>query len=257
MLRKIKNFWLFKVEPVIQDSKVLLWKVLGHDNPELRKVKGMYSGKRCFIICNGPSLTIQDLNKLKDEYTFSMNSVIKRLNETIWHPTFYGIQDLYVYEKIEDEVVNLKCEYKFITRGIEKTNLRIPNDAILFDHLSAGHYATNPNPIYKFGIDLTKGVYDGNSITYSLLQIAVFMGFVDIYIIGCDCSYSSDPSKQHFANSGHIDPLANKGAELQMKAFLKAKEVCDQLGVRIYNATRGGALEVFERVNLDDVLNIK
>jgi len=36
-------------------------------------------------------------------------------------------------------------------------------------------------------------------------------------------------------------------------AFEKAKEYADGHGIKIYNATRGGKLEVFERVNFDDL----
>ena len=36
-------------------------------------------------------------------------------------------------------------------------------------------------------------------------------------------------------------------------AYKKAKEYADKHGIKIYNATRGGALEVFPRVNFDDL----
>ena len=59
----------------------------------LKEFENKYNGERCFIIATGPSLTIDDLEKLKDEYTFGVNSIIKLFDETDFRPDFYGIQD--------------------------------------------------------------------------------------------------------------------------------------------------------------------
>ncbi len=40
-------------------------------------------------------------------------------------------------------------------------------------------------------------------------------------------------------------------------AFNVAKEYADQNGVKIYNATRGGMLESFERIDLDSLFSNK
>ena len=37
-------------------------------------------------------------------------------------------------------------------------------------------------------------------------------------------------------------------------AYKVAKQYADDHNIKIYNATRGGKLEVFERVDLDDIL---
>ena len=39
----------------------------------LEALKGKYEGQRCFIVATGPSLTIQDVEALKDEKTFGLN----------------------------------------------------------------------------------------------------------------------------------------------------------------------------------------
>ncbi len=43
-------------------------------------------------------------------------------------------------------------------------------------------------------------------------------------------------------------------SEAVVNSYQKIKEYAEQKGIKIYNATRGGYLEVFERVNLDDLL---
>ena len=60
----------------------------------LKSLKGKYAGKRCFITCTGPSLTIEDLEKLEGEYVFGMNSISLIHDKTKWKPDFYGIQDI-------------------------------------------------------------------------------------------------------------------------------------------------------------------
>ncbi len=42
---------------------------------KLRKLYNIHSGKRCFIIGNGPSLKSEDLDKLRDEISFASNGI--------------------------------------------------------------------------------------------------------------------------------------------------------------------------------------
>ena len=48
---------------------------------------------------------------------------------------------------------------------------------------------------------------------------------------------------------------------VRKEALTKCYEVCDTYakahGIKIYNATRGGKLEVFERVDFDDLMGMR
>src|SRR5690625_3210612 len=48
----------------------------------LRYLKNKHKGEKCFIVATGPSLTIEDLEKLQNEITFSMNSICFAFDET-------------------------------------------------------------------------------------------------------------------------------------------------------------------------------
>ena len=89
------------------------------------------------------------------------------------------------------------------------------------------------------------------------MQIAIYMGFKEIYLLGCDNSYSDDKNKQHFVESGHYDPTYKTAGDRMVVAYMEAKKYADSKNVKIYNATRGGMLEVFPRVDLDEVLGLK
>ena len=47
--------------------------------------------------------------------------------------------------------------------------------------------------------------------------------------------------------------MDNVGLQM-IKNYRKIKSFCDENDVKIYNASRGGSLEVFERVDLENVV---
>ncbi len=49
---------------------------------------------------------------------------------------------------------------------------------------------------FRFSDDSSKVVFAANTIVYSAIQLAVYMGFSEIYLTGCDCNYTSP--KKHF-----------------------------------------------------------
>ena len=92
-----------------------------------------------------------------------------------------------------------------------------------------------------------------NSATM-LIEIAVYMGFKEIYLLGCDCSYPKG-SKSHVVESGFVDKNAASNPIRMRVGYKCAKDYADSHGIKIYNATRGGELETFERVDLDEILS--
>lgn len=210
----------------------------------IKKYHNIHVGERCFIVSTGPSLRAEDIEKLKGEYTFSMNSIVKLFDKTVWRPTYYVIQDLRTYQLLANDTAFQNIRNKFIGDSIAPKKIRpniIDSDAVTYPLMRTIHA--------KFSDDVYSIVYEA-SVTYSALQIAVYMGFKEIYLIGCDCDYSG-PQK-HFADYGRdgnpYDPTIN------MKiGFQAAKEYCDNNGIKIFNATRGGKLEIFDRVNLDEL----
>ena len=64
----------------------------------IEKLKNINQGKRCFIIGNGPSLKIEDLNALVDEDCFACNRIYGLYDKTKWRPKYYCSQDEKVLE---------------------------------------------------------------------------------------------------------------------------------------------------------------
>ena len=225
--------------------------------------RNRYLGKRCFVIGNGPSLTISDLNLLQNEVTFAANKIYLAFNDTVWRPTFYSVEDLLVAQTNMAEILAVEGTTKIFPHHMLPLLPRRPNH----------HYARwlppadNRSPFREFSTDLAKGICWGSTITYSMLQMAVHMGFRDIYILGLDHNYVEPETKLDGAlvsegEMNHFHPDYRKKGELWHYPVLDrletsyafAKTYCDEIGVNVFNASRATKLDVFPKVDLDAVL---
>lgn len=224
----------------------------------IKQYHNKFKGKRCFIVATGPSLTYDDLELIKDEYTFSMNSIVMGFEKSNWRPTFYGIQDEYVYEKVKDDLLKSKLNHVFVGDKIARLYSILPNWKVFYvDKLNQRIETDFHNHYYtKFSGNFAYKAYDGYTIAYSLIQLAVYMGFSEIYLLGCDCNYEKG-KQQHFIEHGHIDSSVDTLPQRMFVAYEVAREYADKNGIKIYNATRGGMLEVFPRVKLEEVVHLK
>src|SRR5699024_2583318 len=83
----------------------------------IKRLCNKYQGQRCFIVATGPSLTLSDLNKLKNEYTISMNSIVNILPKTDFRPNIYLCQDKAVYRRIKQNISLDVAEEVFLGVG--------------------------------------------------------------------------------------------------------------------------------------------
>lgn len=229
----------------------------------LRNYKERYKGDRCFIVCNGPSLKANDLDMLKDEVTFACNRVYGIYPKTEWRPTFYALFDEGVakLEGILEGVNSTPAEIKFF-RGQAKLIYPKFNGSSCYIHSWYNRkYLKKP----RFSENLEKGIYTIGTTTYALIEIAHYMGFNRIYIIGADHYYKNminedgkvtidANAKSYFGNMEDTSQTAPAGIWEMEIAYKYAEKYSREHGFRIYNATRGGHLEVFERVDLDELL---
>jgi hypothetical protein len=225
---------------------------------KLKSFKNVHKGERCFIVATGPSLKISDLDKLKDEITFSMNSICLAFEDTTWRPTYYGIQYIAAFKKFKKYIEALNCRGVFLGDTIPydlDSNYKSPYyfyPLNLLNHSRQNHkhYRT------KFSENIFSEVFDGYTITYTLIQIAAYMGFNEIILLGVDCNYLPNLN-HHFKNYDIVDPTFALASNKMICAFREAKKFAEKNDLKIYNATRGGKLEVFERVDLDDIITLK
>lgn len=222
--------------------------------------KNKYVGKRCFVIGNGPSLTVNDLDILASfgEVTFASNQIYKMFDKTKWRPTFYACSDEKLYKE--------NCE---VIDNIEGCDKFLPLDLINAKNTERGFYYFTriPSPRNrkepKFTCNLSKRFGEGNTITYHMMQLAAGMGFTEIYLVGVDFSYAisigidgkivEDKNVKNYAWDSGQQPPNMPNIQWNYYAYQSALKESTKHGIKIYNATRGGKLEVFERVDLDSL----
>lgn len=223
---------------------------------------------RIWVIGNGPSLKETPLHLLKNETTFAMNKIFYIFPYTDWRPSMY-----------------LKVDYNSIDKGLYKQEIaeiaKLGIPMYLWDKFKTGHAPNHPN--YD---DMPDGVGELPNVTWiprckhhyymapnskgaqmwhlpeictgytglsAMLQLSVLLGYDEIYLLGTDLNFSSNYTKNHFVShytADLRDKSAMDTANIQ-KAHEIAKKCCP---IPIYNATIGGTLEVYPRIDMIELL---
>lgn len=232
----------------------------------LKSFADIHSGKKCFVIGNGPSLCIEDLNRIHHAgmISFACNMIFKCYDETMWRPDYYFFTDGIGIRKTFKDIsavnfVSDNCKYIFSRSngGLEKYIHEIQN-LVLFRYV----YSKSEEE-FDFSSDCSKKVYIGHTVTYAMLQMAVYMGFKEIYLLGMDHSfsiaqYSNGTVIKNEKVEDHPKMLGNymwgvADPTKTTRIYLATKKYADSHGIKIYNATHGGQLEVFERVDFEKI----
>jgi hypothetical protein len=237
------------------------------DSRKLRELKDRFKGERCFIVGNGPSLNLIDLSKLESEYSFAVNGIFYKTDAVGFTPTFYVVEDSHVVHDNLERINSYDAEYMFFPTQYRKLIKNRKNTT--FFRMNTGYYKQDsPNfKIPRFSTDISRRVFCGQSVTMMNLQLAFYFGFKDVYLIGMDFNYqipdsaeisgenilSTEDDPNHFHpeyfgagkswHDPHLDRVKNS-YELMRLVFESA-------GRSIFNASVGGKLEVFERVDFE------
>lgn len=240
------------------------------DSDELAQFYNRFRGQRCFIIGNGPSLNRHDLSLLENEYSFGVNSFYYKTRETGFRPTFYVVEDSSVMKENVAEIRAYEAPFKFFPTIYRNLHPKTPNT--FFFNMNRGFYEkTSPNyAVPRFSTDASRVLYCGQSVTYINLQLAFFMGFTEVYLIGMDFDYvipeshkrtgdvllSDTDDINHFhkdyfgAGKTWKDPKLDR----VLMNYRMADLAYSAVGRKIYNATIGGKLEIFDRVDYERLL---
>lgn len=226
----------------------------------IQQYKNIHKGERCFITCTGPSLTIKDLEKLDDEYTIGMNSIIKAYGQTDWRCSYYCLVDYYAFgEYLKNNPVdggrfcNLRAFMHYRVDSMTKAGNELYCPINYANHKQEW---MKKNKI-KISSDISVCFYDCFTATIMAIQLAIYMGFKKIYIIGADCDYSKQ--QIHFIEMPD-DKIKIAGGwlpnavDLSLNGYRAVKLFAERHGVEIVNVTRGGKLEIFKRDTLENII---
>lgn len=248
------------VQPFMQNhySKTKYGKIIS-------KYKNAFAKKRCFFIGNGPSLRADDLTVLYEhkEITFAFNRIYNIFEDTLWRPDFYISQDEKMLKGCEEIVNQLKIPVKFIPIQMKWYYDIHIDDAVYFNM----NWKQKENyEDFIFSDNAARELACANTGMYTAAQLAVYMGFSEIYLIGVDHHFQISKNnkgeiiidnavKDYFCDKYNEDKedLYIPNVEKSTLTYLAMKKNCSQRGVEIYNATRGGRLDVFLRKDFEQL----
>ncbi len=221
----------------------------------LAALKDKHKGQRCFIIGNGPSLKRTDLSRLKGEFTLGQNRIYLAFPELGFTTSYYlSVNDL-VVEQCRDDIRNLPMP-KFISWRARRWLQ--PSDNLYFIHTT---YTGE-----KFARDIRERIWEGGTVTYTSLQVAYFLGFSQVILVGVDHNYVTQGKPNETVVSqgddpNHFDPgYFGKGFRWQVpdliqweEAYRLARRTYEAGGRKVVDATIGGKLRVFDRVDYNSL----
>ena len=232
---------------------------------KIRDYQNAYSGRRCYLLGSGPSIADEDLSLLKNENTFATN----------WfslHPNWPELN------------INFYCAYdaRFVTprpnpQWVESLNQStsahfFPKNWADFPEFAGSCFIPYHDEIKiyrdrKFSFDpIRTGFYDGGSVILNFcLPLAMFMGFREIVLLGCEFDYGL--SKNKTVDSGYFYPYQKQATpndhtieshkiwqQNSLTAFKVIQNAAEKRSIVILNATRGGILDLFPRMRLQEIL---
>jgi len=213
---------------------------------EIKQLHNKHINKRCFIIGTGPSLKYTNFSLIKDEISMGVNNLFMSFIDFNIEPQYWCVADAKIFDKHYYNLLWLPTTL-FLTDGAGQLFLHKPRDYPYGSRPIVIRPLSDMKSTAEFSTDIMKGV-NGGMVTLSCLQIAYYLGFKEVYLVGCDCS----------SKGKHYDSTVDvKSKDDYWEHFFKLYEVCKKVyekdGRKIYNATVGGNLEVFERRKLEDL----
>lgn len=231
----------------------------------MAKIRNSHLGESCFIIGNGPSLTVEDLNTLHEKGidTFAVNRIYQIFPKTPWRPTYFVNTDAVLLRDKLEEAEKIPARIKFIP---------LQNKYYLGIRLKGAKYffrndRREMDPPEGFSLDCTDQVNVRGTVTIDCMQLAMHLGYKHIYLLGIDHNFDKiitengeviiDPSVKNYFIEGYDNDVAKEVQHdlgTTTKAYYEVRRFVEKTDVTIYNASRKTKLEAFERVTFEEAM---
>jgi len=255
--------------------KARMWPTWNIERRRLKRLEGIHGDReRCFIIGNGPSITGQDLTLLKDEIVFVNNDFFMHDDYRRIDPTYHCLcnvafyyenrLDEYRYNLLDEKTKNVIKFLSLPMRDIVRQYGLFADHEIYYLNFAGDRRVWERNEI---SLDIARQVYLGDTLIIDFcLPLAYYMGFKYVYLLGCECDYKVDEAEDYSAgyfydtsqvsneNRRSQDYLRKDWQQHIFISYSVAKREFESRGRKIFNATRGGRLDVFERVEYESLI---
>lgn len=224
-----------------------------HRNKKLKT-----NNESCFILGNGPSLKDVDLSLLKNKDTFAVNYFYKHNPDGFESKYFVAIDDRFYWEEsamkyLEDTYENHK-DIIFILKYSALSRRKWDMSRTFFINAKCLQYAD------KAYFDCTKNMTACINVVLQCIQIAMFMGYKKIYLLGCDFSQYAQVKPGHFYDSNlQIRDQLNMGDDARWAYLVHyhhyaLRKIADKKGIEIINLTENSLLDAYKFDSLENVI---
>ena len=214
----------------------------------LNRFHNIHSKKSCFIIGNGISLRNMDLSPLRDYYTFGLNKIHLIFDKVDLSLNYHVAVNKLVIEQSIDNFKAMNCP-SFLSYNVIR-NMQYCSDEKFYYLLTDGPYTFNK--------DITSPIHEGYTVTFVALQIAYFMGFHNVYLIGVDhkFNFKGKPNEIKYMagnDDNHFDQNYFKNKAWQLPdlesaelSYHMARYYYNKANRFIYDDTVDGKLDIFQ-----------
>jgi hypothetical protein len=204
--------------------------------------------KRMWLVGNGASLNHTPLDLLKNEDCFGMNRVDLFYNKTNWRPTHYICYDIVEGSDYWKQSVQANKNAKLFLSEEFSGELAL-DDVTWISKCKKHHWYASDNVSKRLQSWHLPEVCTAIGTMSAMMQIAVLLGYEEIYLLGCDLW--QDGEINHFTK----DYVKNEDIERRNFDALYLHTVAKiSSPIPIYNATVGGHLEIYPRTSIEQVL---
>jgi hypothetical protein len=240
------------------------------DSMSLRlwRLKNAHCGETGLIVGNGPSTTIEALEKTGCMVSVGMNQVFKIFDKTHWRPSYYAISDSVVAENFGERIlaayqgVILASDHLRPVLGADSRIIYFPKDHEVYEEEYPG-----------FSTNCLNVVHGGYTTAYLCMQLFWHFGIRDMLTMGVDAAYdfsgsekigelgkyevvSPGPNENWFI-PGYFDSgekMLKPKVKQQVIAYLAAQQFFSTHGGSIKNVGINSPLNVFEKCYLDHLV---
>lgn len=223
---------------------------------------------------NGPSLNRTRLDLLANEIVWGFNKCFLLFDRIAWRPKFFVTNDQRFTQNISKEIDVLISQLPeslfFFPDYFNSKEVKNLNNNIYWYH-EVPWKEENCIRSVLFSLDPSHFIVSTATVTIAGLQLAAYLGFNPIYLIGCDTTYSVpasvtvekenpemltstiDDDTNHFVSNylGKGDKWTAPNIPLMTRQYENAYKILEEQRIKVFNATFGGELEVFPRVDFE------
>lgn len=223
----------------------------------LANLKAENNTDTILIVGNGPSLNNSELSKFNC-FSIGMNKIHLIFDRTSWRPNVVVVNNGLVLKQLRQVITRSSIPY-YLSFKAFFLGLKGRNVSFFLESFTS-----------RFTEDFTQYVGTSSTVTYSAMQLAVHLEPKKIILVGIDHNFGQvnevaqnrierfkGDDHYHFDKNyfkGHVWGTPDLSAS--EKGYKLFADICHKKGIKVYDATVGGKLNLFTKISIEEALKI-